>query len=509
MNAQLRKQMTTIGAATEVCFRVVFADGSSFQNHERAPDVTILIRNARAAWRVMLFGHVGFLEAYFAGDIDVGGSLAHAFRAALDAGFDERPTFLVWLRNWWHELRFSNRSRDQAKANARFHYGLPAEFYRLWLDDPYLMYTCAYWKEGTRTLEEAQQNKMEHVCRKLRLRPGEDVIDIGTGFGGFMFHAAERYGKVDVFFNNAGIEGPNAPITEFPADGFDKVMQVNVRGVFLGMKYVAPHMQDGGSIIISSSIAGLMGSGSFVAYTTSKHAVIGIMRDTAIDLAPRGIRVNTIHPGFVNSEMLLRIARRLQPGAAASSPGRCAPPSPAAPGSRPAGWSAAWASTSTCRPGRLRSRRHRRRGARPAREPARSGSAGEPAAQLTARRRRLAAERAPARGDQAAVARAAAPRRSARPLATCWEPARTCLVSRWHMEFRMWRPPRWLISMTLRRRSPKPWVFGGRGTSTFTSPARWAGGPIPQRPFESPEWRWNPDCFRCSRRNSERSSIGH
>ena len=127
-------------------------------------------------------------------------------------------------------------------------------------------------------------------------------------------HAAERYGKVDVFFNNAGVEGPNAPITEFPEDGFDKVMQVNVRGVFLGMKYVAPHMQDGGSIIISSSIAGLMGSGNFVAYTTSKHAVIGIMRDTAIDLAPRGIRVNTIHPGFVNSEMLLRIARRLQPG---------------------------------------------------------------------------------------------------------------------------------------------------------------------------------------------------
>ena len=129
-------------------------------------------------------------------------------------------------------------------------------------------------------------------------------------------HAVERYGKIDVFFNNAGIEGPNAPIAEFPEDGFDKVMQVNVRGVFLGMKYVAPHMQDGGSIILSSSIAGLMGSGNFVAYTTSKHAVIGIMRDTAIDLAPRGIRVNTIHPGFVESEMLLRIARRQQPGVA-------------------------------------------------------------------------------------------------------------------------------------------------------------------------------------------------
>ncbi|HTW38469.1 MAG TPA: SDR family oxidoreductase [Steroidobacteraceae bacterium] len=128
-------------------------------------------------------------------------------------------------------------------------------------------------------------------------------------------HAEERLGRIDVFFDNAGIEGPNAPITEFPEDAFERVMQINVRGVFLGIKYVAPRMRDGGSIIITSSIAGLMGSGSFTAYTTSKHAVIGLMREAAIDLAPRRIRVNTIHPGFIKTEMLLRIARRMQPGA--------------------------------------------------------------------------------------------------------------------------------------------------------------------------------------------------
>ena len=126
--------------------------------------------------------------------------------------------------------------------------------------------------------------------------------------------AVERFGKIDVFFNNAGIEGPNAHITAFPEDAFDEVMQVNVKGVFLGMKYAVPHMNDGGSVIISSSIAGLMASGNFVAYTASKHAVIGIMRDTAVDLAPRRIRVNTVHPGFVKSAMLLRILRRMQPG---------------------------------------------------------------------------------------------------------------------------------------------------------------------------------------------------
>jgi NAD(P)-dependent dehydrogenase (short-subunit alcohol dehydrogenase family) len=127
--------------------------------------------------------------------------------------------------------------------------------------------------------------------------------------------AASLYGSVDFFFNNAGIEGPNAPIGQFPEDAFDRVMSVNVKGVFLGMKYVPPVMCDGGSVVITSSIAGLMGSGGFVAYTTSKHAVIGIMRDTAIDLAKRRIRVNTVHPGFVESDMMQRIMRELEPGA--------------------------------------------------------------------------------------------------------------------------------------------------------------------------------------------------
>jgi NAD(P)-dependent dehydrogenase (short-subunit alcohol dehydrogenase family) len=132
----------------------------------------------------------------------------------------------------------------------------------------------------------------------------------------YVQEAARLFGKVDIFFNNAGIEGPSARIESFPEDGFDQVMAVNVKGVFLGMKYLPPIMNDGGSVIISSSIAGLMGSGGFVAYTASKHAVIGIMRDTAIDLAPRRIRVNTVHPGFVESAMLLRILRTLRPGVA-------------------------------------------------------------------------------------------------------------------------------------------------------------------------------------------------
>ena len=104
------------------------------------------------------------------------------------------PTRSLRVRNRWHELRFSNRDWAQAKKNAEFHYALGTDFYRLWLDDPLMMYTCAYWKEGTRTLEEAQKNKVEHVAAKLRLAPGETVVDIGSGFGGFMFHAQQKFG---------------------------------------------------------------------------------------------------------------------------------------------------------------------------------------------------------------------------------------------------------------------------------------------------------------------------
>ena len=74
MNTHLKKKMAAIGAATRVGFRVVFADGSSYQNREGTPDTTFIIRRPRVAWRVLLFGHVGLLEAYFDGDLDVEGS---------------------------------------------------------------------------------------------------------------------------------------------------------------------------------------------------------------------------------------------------------------------------------------------------------------------------------------------------------------------------------------------------------------------------------------------------
>jgi cyclopropane-fatty-acyl-phospholipid synthase len=183
-----------LGTATKVCFRATFADGSSWQNRPGEPLVSFHFKTPGAQWNVIAFGHIGLLESYFDEAIDIEGDLGQAFRVGFESGFDRKPGPLVWVRNQWHELRYSNRSIRQAKINARFHYGHGADFYGYWLDRELMMYTCAYWKEGTRSVEEAQRNKVEHVCRKIRLRPGETVVDIGCGFGGFMFHAARQHG---------------------------------------------------------------------------------------------------------------------------------------------------------------------------------------------------------------------------------------------------------------------------------------------------------------------------
>lgn len=118
--------------------------------------------------------------------------------------------------------------------------------------------------------------------------------------------AVERYGGLDVFLANAGVEGEMQLITDYPIDVFDQVIAVNVRGVWLGLKSVIPVMRPrgGGSIIITSSTAGIRGSKGLSAYTTSKHAVVGLMRTAALECASMGIRVNTVNPAPIETRMM-------------------------------------------------------------------------------------------------------------------------------------------------------------------------------------------------------------
>ena len=121
--------------------------------------------------------------------------------------------------------------------------------------------------------------------------------------------AVEHWGGIDILLANAGIEGVLSTIPDYPVDVFDRVMAVNVRGVWLGVKYAVPAMRErgGGSIVITSSTAGIGGSPEMSAYNTSKHAVIGLMRTAAMEGAPFGIRVNTVNPAPIETRMMRSI----------------------------------------------------------------------------------------------------------------------------------------------------------------------------------------------------------
>jgi NAD(P)-dependent dehydrogenase (short-subunit alcohol dehydrogenase family) len=120
-----------------------------------------------------------------------------------------------------------------------------------------------------------------------------------------------RFGKIDVLFSNAGNFGGVAPIGDYPEDVFDAVLAVHVKGAFLCAKHAVPQMNDGGSIIITSSVAGVTGDPGVYGYITAKHAQVGLMRVLAKELAGRNIRVNTLHPGPVENEFQLNVEKKL------------------------------------------------------------------------------------------------------------------------------------------------------------------------------------------------------
>jgi NAD(P)-dependent dehydrogenase (short-subunit alcohol dehydrogenase family) len=125
-----------------------------------------------------------------------------------------------------------------------------------------------------------------------------------------------HFGALDFFHNNAGILGDVAPLTEYAEDTFDRVIAVNVRGVWLGMKHVAPAMRTPGAAIVNTaSIAGLMGSRHLSAYTASKHAVVGLTRTAAKEFATRGIRVNAVCPAPIETNMAKALERSAGQGA--------------------------------------------------------------------------------------------------------------------------------------------------------------------------------------------------
>jgi NAD(P)-dependent dehydrogenase (short-subunit alcohol dehydrogenase family) len=123
-------------------------------------------------------------------------------------------------------------------------------------------------------------------------------------------HAVKTYGGLDLAFNNAGVEGTVAPIVQQTEADYDAVMDVNVKGVWLSMKYEIPRMLErgGGAIVNCSSVAGLIGFPNMAPYFASKHAVIGLTKVAALEYSAKGIRINAVNPAVIETEMVDRIA---------------------------------------------------------------------------------------------------------------------------------------------------------------------------------------------------------
>jgi cyclopropane-fatty-acyl-phospholipid synthase len=172
--------------------RLVFWNGETF-DFAPAPRVTIRLHQRRLA-RFFLSGNMGRLaEAYVAGEIEVDGNIGEIMRVgiALAERVGSRP---LPRRAAALLARLPRRHSKAADARAvRYHYDVSNEFYRLWLDR-HMIYSCAYFTTGEEDLDTAQQHKLDHICRKLRLAPGERLLDIGCGWGGLLCWAAAHYG---------------------------------------------------------------------------------------------------------------------------------------------------------------------------------------------------------------------------------------------------------------------------------------------------------------------------
>lgn len=167
--------------------------------------------------------------------------------------------------------------------------------------------------EGAKVmLVDRTADRLKAVAAKLGAdRTATAVADVANAeqVRAFVDATVARFGPIDVLFSNAGNDGPLIPTVDYPEDIFDQIIATHVRGGFLVCKYTLPKMKDGGSVIITSSITGVKGVAGNCSYVAAKHALMGLMRCLAKEMAPRGIRVNTVNPGPIDNEFM-RTAER-------------------------------------------------------------------------------------------------------------------------------------------------------------------------------------------------------
>lgn len=174
----------------------------------------------------------------------------------------------------------------------------------------------AFAREGARiAIGDRNVQRGEEAVQIIRDAGGaasfrQTDVSVAPDVEALVDHAVTTFGRLDLAFNNAGIEGDVRPVAEQTEANYDAVMDINVKGVWLSMKYEIPRMlaHGGGAIVNASSVAGLIGFPGIGVYAASKHAVIGLTKTAALEYSAQGIRINAINPGLIDTEMADRLA---------------------------------------------------------------------------------------------------------------------------------------------------------------------------------------------------------
>jgi len=175
-------------------------DNSSPSNNGGKSKPTIVVRDRKTLVQLALNPEVAFGEAYSDGRIEIHGNLVELLEEVMRSMQEgQRRGSYAKLSSWWLD-RTGDNTRYGSRKNIHRHYDLNVNFYKLWLDKR-MLYTCAYFPTVSTPLEDAQLAKMDHVCRKLQLQPGDKVVEAGCGWGALALHMAKHYGVTVKAFN--------------------------------------------------------------------------------------------------------------------------------------------------------------------------------------------------------------------------------------------------------------------------------------------------------------------